>query len=144
MSEILISTIIAAHLRALKSIVEYYESKSSYVDEYHGGRSQQYIDGAKRDLREFQTDIKWYKEHGDFDLLKIKKHQIANYIREYATDLREEANAFPNNIYIKWGWRRRIIEALQVLKEMYPELEIYSNHWLASRNGITLKDVNSQ
>lgn len=142
MSNRLVNDIITKHLQALKSIVEYYESKRSYIDEYYEGCSQQYLDRADRDLREFKSSINHYRERGNFDSLGLKKHQIANYIRAYAADLREEANAFPNNVYIKWGWCREIIAALKVLKEVYPELEIYSNHWLASRNCITIKSVN--
>jgi hypothetical protein len=132
--------IIGSKLQSLNKVVEYY--KNSFLPDiydYSGRSQQQHYESALKKLNEFHRDVKDFKKHGRFDLLKIEKTEMLNYVRLFAIQKREQADDFKYNPLIKIPNLKKCIKALNLLKQLKPQLEIYSNHWLSTRNEILLK-----
>ena len=132
--------IIGSKLQSLNKVVEYY--KNSFLPDiydYSGRSQQQHYESALKKLNEFHRDVKDFKKHGRFDLLKIGETEMLNYVRLFAIQKREQADDFKYNPLIKIPNLKKCIKALNLLKQLKPQLEIYSNHWLSTRNEILLK-----
>jgi hypothetical protein len=132
--------IIGSKLKSLNKVVEYY--KNSFLPDiydYSGRSQQQHYESALKKLNEFHRDVKDFKKHGRFDLLKIGETEMLNYVRLFAIQKREQADDFKYNPLIKIPNLKKCIKALNILKQLKPQLEIYSNHWLSTRNEILLK-----
>lgn len=131
--------IIGSKLKSLNKVVEYY--KNSFLPDiydYSGRSQQQHYESALKKLNEFHRDVKDFKKHGRFDLLKIGENEMLNYVRLFAIQKREQADDFKYNPLIKIPNLKKCIKALNLLKQLKPQLEIYSNHWLSTRNEILL------
>jgi hypothetical protein len=131
--------IIGSKLKSLNKVVEYY--KNSFLPDiydYSGRSQQQHYESALKKLNEFHRDVKDFKKHGRFDLLKIGETEMLNYVRLFAIQKREQADDFKYNPLIKIPNLKKCIKALNLLKQLKPQLEIYSNHWLSTRNEILL------
>jgi hypothetical protein len=132
--------IIGSKLKSLNKVVEYY--KNSFLPDiydYSGRSQQQHYESALKKLNEFERDVKDFKKHGRFDLLKIGETEMLNYVRLFAIQKREQADDFKYNPLVKIPNLKKCIKALNLLKQLKPQLEIYSNHWLSTRNEILLK-----
>ena len=131
--------IIGAKLKSLNEIVNYY--KNAYLPdiyEYTGNTQQKHYERALQKLNDFHRNVKDFGNHGRFDLLEIGEAEMLNYIRLFAIQKREQADDFKHNPLIKIPSLKKCIEALNLLKQLKPQLEIYSNHWLSTRNAISL------
>jgi hypothetical protein len=132
--------IIDSKLKSLNKVVEYYESSFlPDIYDYSGRSQQQHYESALKKLNEFHRDVKDFKKHGRFDLLKIGETEMLNCVRLFAIQKREQADDFKCNPLIKIPNLKKCIKALNLLKQLKPQLEIYSNHWLSTRNEILLK-----
>ncbi|HBH23969.1 MAG TPA: hypothetical protein DDY13_11165 [Cytophagales bacterium] len=133
------SFIISRKIQGLKAVVSYYkDARLPEHKEIHGYSQAEALNRAEEKLESFLIDVRNYQEHKRFELLEISKQEKANYIRSYAIDQRQKADDFRDNHYIKFASLRRCIKAIQQLKGMYPELGIYSNHWLSLHKRISL------
>jgi len=140
MDKDIINFIITEKMGHLNRIVSHY--KDSYLPdiyEYTGGNQQQHLESAKENLQRFKVNVNDFRETENFILLGITKTEQANYLRLYAIEQREQAEDWKGcNVFIYIRSLRNCIKAIQLLKGLYPELEIYSNKFLSSRNKINL------
>lgn len=132
------SSIISSKMQAMQNYLHYL--KNSYLPELkeQGTSQQSEIEKEKNRIEKFKIDIQHYNKHKRFNLLDISKHEQANYIRMYAIEQRQKARDFSQNTFIVVSSLRKCIAAIQILKTMYPQLEIYSNHWLSLPKPIIL------
>jgi len=140
-SKEIVNFAIQKKLEHLAFNVNYY--KTAFLPDIyeHSGRSQaEHLESAKERLEAFKLDVQDYRKSEHFQYLELTERDMANYIRMYAIEQREQAQDYSENHFIKWRCLRNCVAALNKLKEMLPELSIYSNHWLAGRNQITLKN----
>ena len=140
MDKELIAFMISKKIEALKAIVSYYDN-GFYPElrELTGSDQYTHRDRAQKKLDDFLVDVNDCRVSGHTSYLKFTDTERANYLRVYAIEQRELADTWADsNVFIKWRSLRRCITALNMLKEMLPDLGIYSNHWLASRNIIKL------
>jgi hypothetical protein len=131
--------IIRQKVAALTDLINFY--KTAFLPgmyDYSGITQPQALIRAEENKKAFLLDIKDYSKTGRFDLLEISESEILNYIRLYAVEQREKAQDFNLNPYIKIPSLKNCIIACKKLIELKPELNIYSLHWLSSRNIIKL------
>jgi len=131
--------IIQKKIEALRFTVSYY--KNSYlpeISEYTGSSQIQHQERAEEALQSFLIDVQDYRRSQRFDLLSITDNEKINYTRLYAIEQRELARDFPDNPWIKIKSLKNAVRGCKALIEMIPALEIYSYHWLASRNAINM------
>lgn len=142
MNKDLISFSISQKLKGLINKVKHYEQ--SYLPElreYTGFTQHEHLDMAKEELERFRVGVNDYNLTGNELFLDFTPTEKANYIRLYAIEQREMAADYSSNPYIKVRALRRCVFALTELKRLVPELDVYSNHWLASRKIINIKQV---
>ena len=122
----------AFKVQELIATVRHYENGYFPELKEHTGFTQaERLEVAKKALRDFDRET-W----------QPTKQEKANYLRGIAIEAREEADAFrDSNVYVKWDALRRCIHCIKELKKLYPELEIYSNHWLSLRKPIKLNNI---
>lgn len=117
--------------QSLVAAISYY--KNGYFPEMQesGGFNQyQYVERLEKKLETLDYD---YKNK----LYKPSLHVLANAIRIEAQRYYEIAEDSSNSIY----WLRKVLNHLRDLKNLVPELAIYSNRWLARRTNITLQSI---
>ena len=123
---------IAFKIQELKQVVDYYQN--GYFPElkdYTGLSQAEHLEMAKKALRDFDRET-W----------QPTKQEKANYLRRIAIEARREADAFvDSNIFIKWRRLRVCVYCIQELRKLYPELDIYSNHWLSLAKPIKLNNL---
>ena len=123
---------IAFKIQELIQAVRHYQN--GYFPElkdYTGLSQAEHLEIAEKALREFDRET-W----------QPTKQEKANYLRAIAIETREEAGAFrDSNIFIKWDALRRCVHCIQELRKLYPELNIYTNHWLSLRKPIKLHNL---
>jgi len=140
MNKELINFAISNKIAQLKNRVSYYENGYyPELKECTGFSQYEHLEIAKSKLAEFIVDVSDYRKTLNVQYLGFSKTETANYLRLYAIEQREQANDFKDsNVYIKVRSLRNCINALNELKTLIPELNIYSNHWLSLRKPISL------
>jgi hypothetical protein len=116
---------------SLVAAISYY--KNGYfpeMREYSGINQYQYVERLEEKLEELDYNYK-------IKLYSPSLSILANAIRIEAQRCYEIADTSQIKIY----WLRKVIVLLKDLKTLVPELEVYSNMWLAKRTNITLKAV---
>ena len=123
---------IAFKIQELIETVRHYQNGYFPELKEHTGFSQEErLEMAKKALRDFDRET-W----------QPTKQEKANYLRRIAIEARREADAFvDSNIFIKWRRLRVCVYCIQELRKLYPELEIYTNHWLSLREPIKLNNL---
>jgi len=120
----------AFKVQELMQTVRYYENGYFPELKEHRGFSQaELLEMAKKSLRDFDSES-W----------QPTKQEKANYLRRIAIEAREEADTC-SDVGIKWGALRTCIRCIQELRQLYPELNIYTNHWLSLAKPIKLNNI---
>jgi hypothetical protein len=120
----------------IRNTIYYYEN--SYLPELKeqtGNSPADYIHRYKRELENFLYDARTGTR---LENLGISKTEILNFLRSEAIDYRQRASSHSENPYIKISSLRKAVTFAHLLIEIEKELEIYSLHWLCSRNPIQL------
>ena len=134
------NNIISYKMQSLQREVDYYMNTFIPDSKEHTGWTQsQLLQQAKEKVERFKIDLIHYREHKRFDLLDIKDYEQLNFIRLYAVEQRDLASDFKDNPYIKVKALRNCVKAIKEMIKIEPRLEVFSNHWLASRNEIKIK-----
>jgi hypothetical protein len=127
--------IIHKKIEALSDQVIYYKSKYlPDIYEYTGQSQGQHLQYAEEKLKEFKRDVNDYKQNKRFDLLDITKQEMAQFTRLFVADSYDLACDFSHNPLITGPALREAILAIQELKKLLPELEIFSNRTIANRH----------
>lgn len=131
------SQLVAFKIDLLKTKVSYY--KNSFLPDYkeYSGISQgEALSRAEEELENFIYDHRTTEE---VKYLNLTSSEILNCIRVYAIENRQTAIDFSDNVFLKIRSLRKTVKACQLLIELEPRLNMYSFHWLAGRNPITIQ-----
>lgn len=111
-------------------LIEYWENRHDPELKYHTGLSTfERAEMEREKLKSMQSDV----------FPEVSREVFANYLRTQAIDYRDNAITFPDNPWIKWGSLRKVVELLNDLCTVIPELEIYTKDYLSRRTRITIE-----
>lgn len=117
--------------------------KDNYLPDiysYTGSTQAQHAEKAAQALDAFKSNIAAYRHTGNTDFLGFTRHELANYLRSFAIEQYETAQDWNGiNIYIVLPALRKAVKALNELKKLVPELNIYSHRYLVSRTKIQVQ-----
>lgn len=123
-------------LNCLDSSIYYYEN--SFLPELkntcgytQGDKLRRLKEERKKLLQDLRSDTK-------LKYLDFSKSEILNFLRLEAIQQREKADDFKHNPLIKIPSLKKAVKNAQLLIQIEPKLEIYSLHWLTSRNPIKI------
>lgn len=122
----------AFKVEELRQKVRYYQNGNFPELKEHTGCTQaELLEMAEKALRNFDRES-W----------QPTKQEKANYLRRIAIETREDADAFKDSdACAKWGALRVCVYCIQELRKLYPELNIYTNHWLSLAKPIKLNNL---
>ena len=128
--------IVSFKSESLKNLIDYYENNYlPHMVECHGYSQHEAAGRKRKELQKLQEES---KRQTPLKYLDISKSEVMNALRAEAIRCREQARDFRTNPHIVMRGLRKAVSLVKQLIEIEPKLEIYSLHWLCSRQPITI------
>lgn len=106
------------------------------VYQSYGYSKQERIDVLTNKMNNLYNE---FNRNTPIQYLGLTKIDILSYLRNEAYSLRLQAINFSKNCLIVWSSLREAVKIANILKELEPQLQFYSLHWLINNTNITIK-----